>query len=251
MSTGSSVSPEILISEENGVRYLHFGSDWVQGAMRVSRPWDLELDYTRDMMFPLLLAPPRWPRRVLLVGLGAGSLTKFVHRHRPQARLTVVEIAPAVISVARQSFRVPASRRINLTLGDAADYLAGCEETFDLILVDGFDAQARAGKLDTVRFYAHCRRCLEPGGWVSVNLLRRSRQHRIGLSRMVETFGARVLALPETADGNTVVLATRGDPVRMPRALLQRRAARLARETRLDLRDRLDAVLGGRASLQI
>jgi spermidine synthase len=48
----------IDISEEAGVRYLHFGSSWVQGAMRIARPWALELDYTREMMLPLLLRDP-------------------------------------------------------------------------------------------------------------------------------------------------------------------------------------------------
>ena len=98
----------IEISEEGGVRYLHFGSRWIQGAMRIARPWALELEYTRDMMLALLLRPaPRWPRNVLLIGLGAASLPKFLYRHRPQAALTVVEIEPAVVTLATQSFRLP------------------------------------------------------------------------------------------------------------------------------------------------
>ena len=52
----------IEVSEEEGVRYLHFGSSWIQGAMRIARPDALELDYTRDMMFPLLLREGGWPR---------------------------------------------------------------------------------------------------------------------------------------------------------------------------------------------
>ena len=73
----------IDISEESGVRYLHFGSEWVQGAMRIRKPDALELDYTREMMAGLLLRDAPWPRRVLLIGLGAGSLTKFIHRCSP------------------------------------------------------------------------------------------------------------------------------------------------------------------------
>lgn len=241
----------ILLSEENGIRFLHFGSHWVQGAMRIARPWDLELDYTQDMMFPLLLKPPKWPQRVLLVGLGAGSLTKFLYRHRPGAQLTVVEISPEVAAVAQQSFRLPRSRRIELVLDDAVRHLAQCQETYDLILVDGFDAEARAGKLDSIRFYQDCRRCLKPGGWVSVNLLRRSSQHRIGTARMVEAFEARVLALPETDDGNTIVLATRGDAFTLDAGLLRRRAAALYRATRLDLRERVEAVLGARVQIRV
>ena len=81
------------ISEEAGVRYLHFGSDWVQGAMRIARPWSLELAYTREMMAGLLLrGDPDWPRSALLVGLGAGSLAKFIYRNLPECQSTVVEI---------------------------------------------------------------------------------------------------------------------------------------------------------------
>src|SRR5687768_6889344 len=98
----------IQISEERGVRYLHFGSRWIQGAMRMSRPYHLELEYTREMMLPLLLRPePGWPARALLIGLGAGSLAKFVYRFRPQCRVTVVELRQDVVDAAGQFFRLP------------------------------------------------------------------------------------------------------------------------------------------------
>lgn len=85
----------IDIREAAGVRTLHFGSDWIQGAMRIARPWRLELDYTREMMASLLLRDDaRFPRNVLLIGLGAASLTKFLYRYYPQTKLTVVEIEP-------------------------------------------------------------------------------------------------------------------------------------------------------------
>jgi spermidine synthase len=93
------------ISEEAGVRYLHFGSDWIQGAMRIARPYALELDYTREMMLPLLLRDANWPRRVLVIGLGAASVLKFLWRHRPAARLTVVEIDPQVVAANTSSCR--------------------------------------------------------------------------------------------------------------------------------------------------
>ena len=108
------------ISEEAGVRYLHFGSEWIQGAMRIARPWALELDYTREMMASLLLrAEPAWPRSVLLIGLGAASLTKFLYRHRPQAKLTVVEIEPSVVAAAQQFFKLPEDpKRLKIEIAD-------------------------------------------------------------------------------------------------------------------------------------
>ena len=63
----------IEISEQAGVRSLHFSSDWVQGAMRVRRPNALELAYTREMMAGLLLREPPWHRSTLLDELGCAS----------------------------------------------------------------------------------------------------------------------------------------------------------------------------------
>ena len=112
------------ISEEAGVRYLHFGSDWVQGAMRIARPWALELSYTREMMAGLLLRPTNlWPRSALLVGLGAGSLAKFIYRNLPDCRITIIEINPQIEFIARQYFKLPDDpRRLDVVIGCGADY---------------------------------------------------------------------------------------------------------------------------------
>jgi spermidine synthase len=60
------------------------------------------------MMVPLLLRhEPAWPRTVLLIGLGAASLTRFLYKHRPHAAQTIVEIEPAVIHAAREHFKLP------------------------------------------------------------------------------------------------------------------------------------------------
>ena len=69
------------ISEAAGVRYLHFGTEWVQGAMWVAQPVELVLEYTAQMLAWLLfLSPPR-EQALGLLGLGAGSLTRFCLKH--------------------------------------------------------------------------------------------------------------------------------------------------------------------------
>jgi spermidine synthase len=64
------------LSEEDGVRYLHFGTEWIQGGMRIARPWQLELEYQKQMMALALFLPE--PQRILQLGLGAAALTKFL-----------------------------------------------------------------------------------------------------------------------------------------------------------------------------
>ena len=226
----------IDISEESGVRYLHFGSDWVQGAMRLRKPDALELEYTREMMAGLLLRPAPWPARVLLIGLGAGSLAKFVHRQLPDACTTVVEIAPEVHGVARQYFRLPdEDERLRVVIGDGAGFVEQDDSQWDLIAVDGFDSNARAGALAGLAFYAACRRRLTADGLLVVNMFGELRGFKTQLQRLNKAFDGRVLALPPCPSGNVVAFATAGEVVEVPAELLQERATALEAGTGLKL----------------
>lgn len=228
--------PSIEISEERGVRYLHFGSAWVQGAMRIARPWALELEYTRQMMMPLALRDdPRWPESVLQLGLGAASVTRFLHRHRPGARITVIEILPEVVSAARQFFKLPDDPRVHVEIGEAHDYLAGSERRYDLLLVDAFDDRGRSGMVDSVPFYMNCRDRLRRHGVASFNFLARSRGAAPAIARIREAFGERVWVLPQTEAGNIVVLGGVAPPARNQLDELREAAARLKEQTGLDL----------------
>ena len=199
----------IDISEEAGVRYLHFGSDWVQGAMRIARPFALELDYTREMMLPLLLRPDAWPQRVLLVGLGAGSLCKFLWRYRSEAKLTIVEIEPRVEAAARQFFKLPDDpQRIQIHYADGADFIIQTRQKYDLILVDGFDSNARAGRLDSLPFYLDCKARLTDDGLLCANLLSRRKNFTHNIKQIKTAFDNQVIVIPSRDEGNAIALAS-------------------------------------------
>ena len=199
----------IDISEEAGVRFLHFGSEWIQGAMRIGRPYALELEYTREMMVPLLMYPDDWPKRVLMIGLGAGSLLKFLWRYRPQSKITVVEIDPRMEAAARQFFKLPVDpQRIEIRIADGADFMIESRQKFDLILVDGFDADARANRLDSVSFYLNCRARLAAEGMLCVNLLSRRKDFAKSIARLQEAFEEHAIAFPSNEVGNAIALAT-------------------------------------------
>jgi spermidine synthase len=227
----------IDISEEAGVRYLHFGSEWVQGAMRIARPWNLELDYTREMMTALLLRPDQtWPKKVLQIGLGAASVTKFLYRHRPDCKITVVEIDPAVVPMAMQYFKLPDDpQRIRIEIADGADFVISSKGEYDLILVDGFDANAKAGRLDSLPFYLDCRSRLRHDGMLVVNLLSRSKKFKASVQRLGEAFEGRALAFPSCDSGNAIAFATAGDAVALSLTELKQSARALKSETGLNL----------------
>lgn len=230
------MTTSIEISEEAGVRYLHFGSRWVQGAMRIARAWALELDYTRDMMLPLLLrGDASFPRSVLLIGLGAASQTKFLYRYFPQASLTVVEIDPAVVAAARQFFKLPDDPRVRIEIGDGKGYVAAARRRFDLVLVDGFNAKGHAGTLDTAPFYRHCRDRLTAQGVLATNLFTRSRSARPSVARIAAEFDDRAIALAPCDSGNTAAFAAVGEPIDVELSELTRRARALRAATGLNL----------------
>lgn len=231
------MTTHINISEQAGVRYLHFGSTWVQGAMRIARPWNLELEYTREMMAALLLREAKhWPRKVLLIGLGAASLTKFLYRYYPLAHLTVVEIDPVVLVTAQQYFKLPDDpKRIHLVIGDGAEYVLACSKKFDFILVDGFDCNARAGALETSPFYQACHACLSPQGMVAVNMLTHTRNYHRTIELLKAAFADRALAFPSCESGNTIAFAAEGEAINISFDDLKDNALKLKAETGLNL----------------
>ena len=85
-------SDGVQISEKDGVRYLHLGSDTIQSGMRLNAPDELELSYTRSMLAFLLFVPE--PQRVVNIGLGGGSLAKWIRKHLRGAQQVVLEIDP-------------------------------------------------------------------------------------------------------------------------------------------------------------
>ena len=234
----------IDIREDAGVRTLHFGSDWIQGAMRIARPWNLELDYTREMMASLLLRDDRhFPRKILLIGLGAASLTKFLYRNYPLAMLTVVEIEANVVAAARHFFKLPHDPlRINMVIADGVEFLMNSDKTWDLILVDGFDADARAGGLDTLPFYRAARAHLSNSGIMAVNLLGHSKGFQESVERITKAFEGRALAFPSCDSGNTIAFAAAGDPVRITLGDLKEQASALKEKTGLNLQPALSRV---------
>ena len=223
----------IETSDEDGVRYLHFGSEWVQGAMRIARPFALELEYTREMMLALALRHEAyWPRRVLQVGLGAASIAKFLYRQRPRSHQTIVEIDPGVARIAAQRFRLPDDpARLALHFADGVAWMKTDRHAYDLIVVDGYDRHARFGALGTEDFYRDCRARLNKGGLLTLNLFGRARGYARQLAALENVFGARVLALPANDDGNAIVFATVGAALVPDLPSLEAACTQLARET--------------------
>lgn len=225
----------VTLSESDGVRYLHFGTEWVQGAMRLARPFALELEYQQQMMAPLLFVPE--PAHVIQLGLGAAALAKYCYRHLPKTRVTAVEISREVIDTARHWFQLPPDDdRLEVVADDARDYVShpGRRGSADWLQVDLYDAQARGPVYDDGAFYTACRRALAEPGVAVFNLF--GRRFDPSFEAIATAFDDRALVLPEADAGNRIVLGFAGPPLQVPFTRLYEAAAAVEASHRLPAR---------------
>ena len=229
--------PEVTISESRGVRYLHLGTPWIQGAMGIDDPFDIELDYVQRMMSWMLFrdADAVTSGHAVQLGLGAAAITRFCLR-RLKMRTTAVELNPHVIAACRLWFRLPEdSAQLQVLEMDAAAYVADPRRTgtIDVLSVDLYDHEAASPVLDSVEFYRDCHQALASGAVMTVNLFGRDASFERSAARIAAAFGSgNVLSLKPTREGNTIAVAMKHVTV-VDRDELARRAENI--ETRWKL----------------
>ena len=222
----------VTLSEMDGVRYLHFGTEWVQGAMRLRKPDWLELEYAQQMMAWMLFL--EHPHHIVQLGLGTGALSKFCYRHFEEAQITVVELNPAVIAICESMFKWPPDdERLSVREMDAMDFVVDTDNhgRVDVLQVDLYDATARGPVLDSPDFYLACADCLTADGVMTVNLFGDHPSYIKNLKSMRHAF-AQVICLPEVHDGNVIAIAFKNKP-NMDSAALHERAAVIKEQTKL------------------
>lgn len=218
-------------SELGGFRYLHFGTEWIQGGMRINRPYSLALEYQQYMMALMLFRPN--PTEILQLGLGAGGLAKYTWKHFPEAKTTVVEISEDVYMAARMWFKMPDDDdHLSVVFEDCKKYLGKVKSSADWLLVDIYDAEAWGPVYDDVPFYRLCRKALKDGGISAYNVFGGEDFSR-SLNHISEAFDGRVLVMPDVAEGNRIILAKSGPKELFSLDLLEQRAAELQASRKL------------------
>ncbi|MGL5003392.1 MAG: hypothetical protein ACRDAM_10680 [Casimicrobium sp.] len=202
---------DLLISEHNGFRTLHFGSEWIQGRMRISRPHELAIAYAMEMAAAALFGPP--PQRIYVAGLGVGALPRWaLHAWGDEVqKLDIVELREDVISLANYSFPLPLDdARVKITCGDAAKEIATRgASTFDWSWVDCYDGRGRVGALESSEFYEEAHRVMKKRGVFVANMWSNVSRYRPGLKRLHKVFGENVVLLPSLETENVMVIASK------------------------------------------
>lgn len=228
---------DIEVVEDAVYRSLHFGSEPRQSSMLLRDPQQLALTYTRAMSSALLFHEA--PQQALLIGLGGGSLAKFLLHHFPACRIDAVENREAVYEVARSHFALPADQRLTLHFDDAGHFVRnrpdGETQRYDLILVDAFVDNGIARTVCGISFFEACRNLLADNGILSMNLWNGDFiTAREMLEDIRDSFDGNVLQLPVEGKDNTIALA--GNGARMKRQLrqLKQRALELGQQTGIE-----------------
>ena len=202
----------IEVVDLGNIRSLHFGTLPRQSSMSLQTPHTLELSYTEAMMACLVLNSN--PERILVVGLGGGSLVKFLLHHYPECKVDVIEYRQDVVDVAHRFFHVPSDDpRLTIHVGDGylftqQQYYQG-DVSYDLLLVDAYDHIGMSASVGVQAFFDSCAGVLSELGVMSINLWGSDKpQFNQTMSRINQSFNGRSMILPVKNKGNVVGLAT-------------------------------------------
>jgi len=182
------------------------GFDYTESVANLLDPDDLPVRYTQMMTIGVLYPPQ--PRRILMIGLGGGSISSYLGRYLPEASIDTVEIDPGVVKAAKLYFGMKETPRVRYLEGDGRVFLNRRKETYDLILVDAFHGGYVPFHLLTKEFYTLLKARLSPGGAVAFNVHDGTKLYASTLLTLRAVFPA--VHLYPSGEGEMIVVTTGG-----------------------------------------
>jgi spermidine synthase len=196
------------------------GWDYTESVSNLLDPDDLPLRYAQVMTIAAIY--PETARKILMLGLGGGSISTYLGRFMPEAAITTVEIDPGVITAAKTYFGLRETERMRYHAGDGRVFLSRNDELYDLILLDAYRGGYVPFHLLTREFYTLVKQRLTPGGAAAFNVHDGSKLYASTVKTLGEVFAT--LDLYPSGVGEVIAVAS-ASPLD-PRTL-ERRAATL------------------------
>lgn len=170
----NSLYSQIVVKQDGAVVCLQFDvrrNLRNQSCIRKNRPKEMVFAYTKMTMASLLFTPS--PKRILVVGLGGGTLPMAFSDLFPDAEIESLEIDPAVVRVAEKYFNYRSSERVRVHVQDARVWvkrarLSG-DQLFDLIILDAFNGEYIPEHLMTIEFFEDLKSLMAPGATLVSN----------------------------------------------------------------------------------
>jgi spermidine synthase len=163
---------DIFVSKNASILKLAFqwkGWQLPESEVNLAEPDALPILYARPMSVAAIFPPDI--KRVLVLGLGAGSLPVYLDRYLPDATIDTVELDPGVIAAAKKYFGLRETNRFHLIESDGRLFLNRHAEPYDLIMVDAFTGSYIPFHMMTKEFYKLVRDRLAPHGVAAINII--------------------------------------------------------------------------------
>jgi len=199
------------------------GWDYTESVSNLLDPNDLPLRYAQVMTIATIY--PEAPRKILMLGLGGGSISTYLGRFMPEAAIMTVEIDPGVITAAKTYFGLRETERMRYRAGDGRVFLNRNSELYDLILLDAYRGGYVPFHLLTRQFYTLVKQRLAPGGAAAFNVHDGSKLYASTVKTLGEVFAA--LDLYPTGLGEVIAI---GSASRLDVETLEHRAAALQKQ---------------------
>lgn len=158
----------IRIEEDNEARYMYFDRT-LQSAMNLKDPTALRLIYSRYTSLGLAFRPEA--KKMLIIGLGGGSIPKKIQKEFPHMEIDAVEIDPEVIRLAKEYFHIKENKLLRLHAQDGRLFLTRTKHRYDIILLDAYFTDAMPFHLTTREFFQLAEKRLTPNGIIVANLI--------------------------------------------------------------------------------
>ena len=197
--------PKPFVIDDGKSRFLYFNVRLMQSEMSLKAPHDLAIRYTQKMMAFLLFQPR--PKRIVLIGLGGGSLIKFCYQRMPGTQLTAVELDPNVIAFRDTFLMPPDDDRLQVLEADGAEFLENTEKGIDALLVDAFDKTGFAPSLANREFFDNAYAKLSGNGVLVINLAGEKETYAGLIGEAMHVFDDQVIVISVPDDGNHVLYA--------------------------------------------
>lgn len=214
----------VVTENAEGMRILRFEHGGArQSLVKPGDPDYLGLPYAKTAFTGLALTAE--PKRILVIGLGGGTLPSFLHKHYPAAVIDAVDIDPVVVDVARRYFGFRDDALMKGHVGDGRRFVENVKQPYDMIFLDAYGSDSVPEHLATEEFLRAVRRAVKPDGIVVGNIW--GRGHNRLYDTMVRTYQEvfdDLYILDVRNAGNQILLA-----LPRPQPLTQEQLAQLAR----------------------
>ncbi len=192
--------------DEWGIRRLIFDDGATQSAIDTSDPKRLVLSYSRAVFCPLAVVPK--PQRILIVGLGGGTMPMFLRRNYPDAQIDIAELDPVVVEAATGFFGFKEDARMKVHVGDGRRFIETAERRYDIIFLDAYGPDSIPYSLATRQFVAAVHSRLADGGIAVSNVWSHfSNKHYFSMIKTYQAVFDEVHVVQAPASENRIIIA--------------------------------------------